>query len=211
MFNLENAITEWRRQMIAGGVKTESILDELESHVREDVERSVRSGRDAEKAFAAAVKKIGPASALKKEFKKSAAAGALEKLMIAAAALVLAFGAFLSIVTVLFCYLNIVERVMGFITIGLTFVTACGWPAFISRLPVIRPRRKLQAVQVLCLLAGFGVGTFYVQLILPHFQHSADGIIPAIGFFGIFPIAVGLAVAAGLDRAARRTEGEVTV
>ena len=209
MFNLDHAIDEWRRQMSAGGIKAESVLDELESHLREDVERQMRSGADAEKAFETAVKKIGAASELRKEFKKSSVGGITEKLMIATASLVVAFGAFLSIVTLLLCYRTVSERLMGFVAIGLTFGTACGWPAFVSRLPVIHPGRKLQAMQVLCLLAGFGISTFYVQLILPHFEHSADRIIPPIGFLGIFPIAVGLAVAAGLDRAARGTGEQI--
>jgi hypothetical protein len=52
MFNLDHAISEWRRQMFAGGVKDSAVLDELESHLREDVERQTRSGVDAQKALA---------------------------------------------------------------------------------------------------------------------------------------------------------------
>ena len=206
MFNLEQAITEWRRQMTAGGIKSPAVLDELESHVREEMERLVRSGSDAEKAFEAAVRKIGPASALKNEFKKTAAAAVGEKLMIAAAVLVLAFGVFLSTLTVLLCYLTAAERLMGFIVIGLTFGIVCGWPALVSRLPVIRPKRKLHAAQVGCLVAGFAVSTFYVQVILqPYFEHRTDGMLPPVGFLAIFPIAVGFALAAGLDRAVARS------
>jgi len=202
MFNLDQAITEWRRRMIAGGIKAESILDELESHLREDVERELRSGPDAERAFAAAVRKIGPASALKNEFKKSTAGVVAEKLMFAGAVFVLAFGAFLSVVTLLFCYPTVAERLMGFVGIGLTFGIICGWPAFVSRLPVIRSKRTLQSVQVVSLLAGIAVSTFYIQVIVHHFDRYHDGMVPAMGFFGIFPIAAGLALAAGLDRAA---------
>jgi hypothetical protein len=208
MFNLDRAITEWRRQMTAGGVKDSAVLDELESHVREDVERQTRSGVDAQKAFEAAVKRIGPASALKNEFERSMAAVLAEKAMMGTAIFVLAFGAFLSMVTLLMCYHTLAERVMGFIVISLSFGTICVWPAFISRMPVIHRKRKLQVWQVTCLAAGFAVSTFYVQVILPYFQRSTDGMIPAIGFFACFPIAVGLALAAGLDRAARKSAGE---
>jgi len=191
--------------MAGGGIRTPAVLDELESHVREDAERLVRSGADAEKAFEAAVLKIGPASALKDEFKKSCGAAVAEKLMMAMAVLVLAFGAFLSVATLLLCYLTATERLMGFIAIGLTFGIVCGWPALVSRLPVIHPKRKRQVVQVGCLLAGFAVSVFYVQVILqPYFEHRADGMLPPVGFLAIFPIAVGFALAAGLDLAARR-------
>jgi hypothetical protein len=209
MFNLEQSIAEWRRQMSAGGVQNSTVLDELESHVREDVERQMRAGIDAQKAFAAAVQRIGPASALKNEFRKSTAAGIAEKMMVGTAVLVLAFGAFLSIATLLLCYSTVAERAVGFIVISLTFGTICIWPAFINLLPVIHAKRKLLAMQVACLAAGFTVSTFYVQVILHSFDLARGGMIPAIGFLAIFPIAVGLALAAGLDRAARKSSDQI--
>lgn len=56
--------------MIAGGIKSGVVLDELESHLREDVERRMRSGTPAEKAFEEAVQKVGRADELKLEFGK---------------------------------------------------------------------------------------------------------------------------------------------
>lgn len=209
MFNLDQAIIEWRRQMTAGGVKNSAVLDELESHVREDVERQTHSGVEAQKAFEMAVQRIGSASLIKNEFKKSMIAVIGEKLMVVAAVLVLAFGAFLSMATLLLCYQTVVERSVGFVVIALSFGVMCVWPVFAWRLPVVHPRRKRQAMQVACLAAGFSLSTFYVQVILPHFDRTHDGLIPAIGFFAIFPIAVGFALAAGLDRASRKTTDEI--
>ena len=208
MFKLDQAISEWRRQMTAGGVKNSAVLDELESHLREDVERQTRSGVEAQKAFEAAVKKIGPASALRNEFKKSIAAVVAEKLMVGTAVLVVAFGIFLCIVTILFCYMSMGEQLVGVIAMTLTVATACGWPAFVSRLPVIRPKRKLYAAQILCLAAGFGLCTLHIQFVVNRFAY-ADGMIPAVGFFGTFFIALGFAAAAGLDRSARRKSDEI--
>jgi hypothetical protein len=37
MFNLDSAIIEWRRKIISAGIKSPDLLDELESHLREDV------------------------------------------------------------------------------------------------------------------------------------------------------------------------------
>jgi len=37
MFNLEPSIAEWRRQMLAAGVKTPVPLEELESHLRDEL------------------------------------------------------------------------------------------------------------------------------------------------------------------------------
>jgi leader peptidase (prepilin peptidase)/N-methyltransferase len=70
MFNLDQAVAEWRRQMLAAGIRTPVPLEELESHLRDDVEQQVQSGSDAQQAFVAAVLRIGHAGALKGEFTK---------------------------------------------------------------------------------------------------------------------------------------------
>jgi hypothetical protein len=70
MFDLDRAITEWRRQLGAGALQAPELLDELESHLRDDIEEQVRSGSQAQSAFAAAVARIGKAAALQSEFGK---------------------------------------------------------------------------------------------------------------------------------------------
>src|SRR3984957_6322651 len=71
MFDLEQAILEWRQQMLAAGIKTPVPLEELESHLREEIEEQIQSGMSQEQAFETAVKHIGHASELKGEFKKT--------------------------------------------------------------------------------------------------------------------------------------------
>ena len=56
--------------MINAGIKTPVPLEELENHLREDIERQIRSGSDAEQAFAAATKRMGEGDYLKPEFEK---------------------------------------------------------------------------------------------------------------------------------------------
>jgi len=70
MFNLDQAIAGWRRQMAADGLKASAALDELESHLQDDVERQVQSGIGAEQAFHAAVSRLGKSNALTHEFAK---------------------------------------------------------------------------------------------------------------------------------------------
>jgi len=70
MFNLEQSVSEWRRQMQSVGVKNPDIVDELESHLREDLARRVQSGESEEQAFEGAVQGVGQASLLKHEFAK---------------------------------------------------------------------------------------------------------------------------------------------
>jgi Clp amino terminal domain, pathogenicity island component len=71
MPDLEIRIAQWRRQMIAGGIAAPEVLDELESHLREDIDQRMRSGLSAQQAFEAAVEKIGEVRVLKSEFAKS--------------------------------------------------------------------------------------------------------------------------------------------
>jgi hypothetical protein len=70
MFELEEAIRKWRQQMAADGVGTAELLNELESHLRDDVEQQVASGIEAEQAFESAIGRIGEGQALQSEFAK---------------------------------------------------------------------------------------------------------------------------------------------
>jgi len=70
MFNLEQAIADWRQKMLAAGIETPVPLEELELHLREEMERQVSKGMEAQEAFDKATKSIGEAQSLKAEFKK---------------------------------------------------------------------------------------------------------------------------------------------
>ena len=56
--------------MLAAGIKTPVPLEELESHLREEIERQMKSGLDERAAFQVAVQQIGKANMLKNEFEK---------------------------------------------------------------------------------------------------------------------------------------------
>jgi hypothetical protein len=70
MFELDQAISGWRQQMAASGIKMLDVLNELENHLREDVDQQVRSGLTQQQAFDAAVQRMGESKALKREFRK---------------------------------------------------------------------------------------------------------------------------------------------
>jgi Sec-independent protein translocase protein (TatC) len=70
MFNLEQSIAAWRRQMLAAGIKTPAPLEELEIHLREEIERQTKSGLSETEAFTTAIQKIGQAQMLQNEFNK---------------------------------------------------------------------------------------------------------------------------------------------
>jgi hypothetical protein len=71
MFDLEQSIAEWRRQMLAAGIKTPVPLEELEIHLREEIEQQIKSGLNKQKAFEISVARIGEAAPIRKEFKKN--------------------------------------------------------------------------------------------------------------------------------------------
>lgn len=70
MFNVEKAILEWRNRMAAGGFTNDEILNELEGHIRDEVEQHQQAGLGAKEAFEEALESIGQVHALKDEFAK---------------------------------------------------------------------------------------------------------------------------------------------
>ena len=71
MFNLEQSIADWRQQMLAAGIKTPVPLEELEIHLREEIERQLQAGAGAAEAFQIAIQRIGVGTTLKVEFDKN--------------------------------------------------------------------------------------------------------------------------------------------
>ena len=70
MFDLEKSIAAWRRQMLAAGIKSPVPLEELEIHLREEIEQQMKSGLNEQEIFNSAVHKIGQAHLVQNEFKK---------------------------------------------------------------------------------------------------------------------------------------------
>src|SRR5579862_2667570 len=67
--DLESLIADWRRQMLAAGIKPEP-MDELESHLREEIEWLLQMRVGEREAFDTAVRTMGGAEELKVEFTK---------------------------------------------------------------------------------------------------------------------------------------------
>jgi hypothetical protein len=96
MPDLETQIGEWRRQMLAAGIKTPVPLEELESHLRDEIEQQMRQGIDSQRAFEVAVHRLGPTTALESEFQKANLKEHMNKnlinLLVAIAALAVGMG-----------------------------------------------------------------------------------------------------------------------
>lgn len=70
MPKLEDKIAAWRQQMAAGGIQTSAVLDELESHLREDIRVRIAAGDPETQAFETAVAGMGSPNVVRTEFNK---------------------------------------------------------------------------------------------------------------------------------------------
>jgi hypothetical protein len=92
MSDLEQSIADWRQQMLAAGIKTPVPLEELEIHLREEIERQKTSGLNEQNSFEISVQRIGQPKMLKSEFKKSERTFMKRKLTILVGILILLLG-----------------------------------------------------------------------------------------------------------------------
>ena len=210
MFNLEKSITEWRKQMLAAGINKPVLVDELESHLREEIGRLTKSGLTPPDAFEAAVQQIGNAVVLKKEFKKINGISIwLERLMIVIAAVFLAFIIFWGGATVVMCFTSFGERLMAAIAMACTVAVAYGWRYAVPFLPVIAGARRRNLIGIACIGAGFIVGQFWANEIPPFFAPDKNCLAPAAVFWAAFIIAVFACLGLGLclDEKAREALG----
>jgi hypothetical protein len=175
MFNLEQSIAEWRRQMLDAGIKAPALLDELESHVREDVEQQMKAGLNPQKAFDAAVRRIGHARALKLEFKKAGASIETRFARLVGISCGVIAGLFsLWILLNLFTIheVNSGARMSGFVAV--TFIIL-SWRYGGRLLPAI-PRESVRTVLgVLCCLASLGGMKLFIESILPNLLEVPAG------------------------------------
>jgi len=155
MFNLEQSIADWRRQMLTAGIKAPVPLEELEIHLREDVEREVRMGSDAQEAFRISVRRIGQPETLMSEFKKAGAPMELQKFMDLAGVICVAVAIFCPLFVflpfLLAHELGLMTKMLGLTVHATTVATiVLGWRYSHKLLPVIHNRLLRRAVGVVC-------------------------------------------------------------
>jgi hypothetical protein len=182
MFNLEQSIADWRRQMIASGIKTPVPLEELEIHLREDVERQMRSRLSAQQAFGIAAKKIGQAPELKREFKKIGTPMETQKIIKLAGVICVAVALFCQL---LFCSplafafvfapvlrLSLMMRMLALAVLVIPVaVTVLSWRYNHKLLPVIHNQLLRRAVGIVC----YGGCLLWIRFVLFHLPTGATG------------------------------------
>lgn len=203
MFNLDEAMAEWRTRMVAAGIKSPAVLDELESHLREDVDERMRSGSNAPVAFAAAVERLGQANRLKVEFEQAEGKVALGRqgwLRTFAMAVGILSGIYFlgfSACGLLKHELGAWHRVLGFSALGAMGVLGTG-SLLLSRrfLGTAEPRIKTAAAfGGPALWIAWMLGFFHV--ILPHCELETASLIVAL-LWALVPGAVLVGASLGL-------------
>jgi hypothetical protein len=220
MFNIDTAVSEWRARMLAAGVRNVTDLDELTEHLRSDVEEQLRSGADAEFAFASAVERIGAASKVREEFSKVRARPGARLESWFSAGLVM-----LLIATVLGCELvfstlrmNMVQQVSAFAGLTLIFVVACRWRHALAYFPIVSSRQRRYAIGFsFVIAAGLGLlAAFWLpNSITNSIERAPDGAVNHLVLWSIWAgvpmtLCVCSALALLMDRDERQLWGMTT-
>jgi hypothetical protein len=213
MFDLEQAITDWRQQMLAAGIKTPVPLEELESHLREDVEQQMRSGLSAQQAFGIATKEIGQAPELKREFKKIGIPMEIQKIIKLAGVICVTVALFCQLFTCppfVFAFgFSLMTRVLLLAVWAITVATTVlSWRYNHKLLPVIRNQPLRRAVGIVCYVGCL----LWIRFVLFHLPTGATGSLSLLVFlFGsewtVMAILGG--VGHGLEKAASKKFGAI--
>jgi hypothetical protein len=214
MFDLEQSIAEWRKQMLAAGIKTPVPLEELEIHLREEIEQQMKSGLSEQEIFNSAVQKIGQANSLKMEFTKIG-----ETKHPWERKLMRIFCPAFASLYLLWCShflfkieMSAVERMTGFVAIALFVLIWSSMPQFYRFVPVIPGKRRREIVQAVASLFWPVCGILTANFILPHFDLTCGQLIVTVlwamipaGFFAAISYGLG-DVAYGTVRLTRTNE-----
>jgi len=193
MFDLKQSIADWRGQMLAAGIKAPVPLEELESHLHEEIGRLVKSGLDEQRAFSTAVQKIGPVQAIRNEFEKveetqQGCHWRMFEILFLASALLYPFllgGAAFFLKNGGFSEMTSSQR-MASLAAGATFtLLACGIRILSGRFPVVQTTRIRDVIFVPVLL--WLVAFAYIIMPRCDFTMSQRGVASLWGFapFGI--------------------------
>jgi hypothetical protein len=176
MFDLENSIADWRKHMLTAGIKTPVPLEELESHLREEIEQQMKSGLNEQKAFEIATGKIGQASPLKKEFKKVNEADKAQQRKRAGIIFAGSLGLYSLIFTRLLIKSDLTsnERLLGFASVATTlFLVYVVWQIAPRFFPFIANKAVQSALGLLGGISGMGWFFVYVYFILPRCDRAS--------------------------------------
>ncbi len=211
MFNLDQAISDWRQQMLAAGIQTPVPLEELESHLREEIERRMELGIGAPQAFEAAIQQIGKANMLKPEFEKVDGTKEAHESKKSQIALILGLGAFLLPFAAYFLFspeLTSGQRMSGLAAVATTvlFIYLGHWG---GRLFPVIPNRRVRLITGLSGNLLYVLWVFvFVYVVLPRLDFIASQLFMAICWAWTVPLGVLGGLILGLEKAALQKNGD---
>jgi hypothetical protein len=182
MFDLEAAISQWRRQVASKSIGDQSALAELEDHLREEIAALAQSGHADEEAWKEATSKLGDPVAIGHEFSKIDRLPGLDRfafvLILGAGVLALACFAMMllkrgpRLVADPMLTIHVVTITLGY-TVGLLAATIAGYGAirgFLAGAPVpVLKSVTLRIVQIASLITsiftvlGFTLGAVWAN------------------------------------------------
>jgi hypothetical protein len=190
MYDLEKSIADWRRQMFATGINTPVPLEELEIHLREDIERQIKSGLNEQKAFEIAAGKIGQAGPLKQEFQKISGADKARRQKRAGGIFFAVILGFYSLFTASVLYkgdFTFNERLSGFASVAtILLLIYIVWKILPKFFPVITNKAVQSAIGIIGGISGVIWFLAFACFILPHCNFTLGQLQVAI-FWAIVP------------------------
>jgi hypothetical protein len=185
MFDLQESVAEWRRQMLAAGIKSPVTLDELELHLREEIERLTESGLDEPAAFIAAVKNLGPAQALRDEFAKAGGMNMMKRRKLAGFFYAAVLGVYtLATICAMSKYRLSAGEWLSCLAAQATLLSGCYliWRNGARIFPLIRSRRLQSAVGLLGGISGAVWFIIFANWILPCFSFTTGQLMVALSW-----------------------------
>ncbi len=184
MFNLEQAIADWRQKLVGSGISSSEALDELEDHLRELIEREVQAGVAEDRAFRTAAARIGAVGLLGTEFSKLNIAKDRRGLPIATYLIVAGCLLLINTWTFLEYELGTWERISGLSAVTLVCLYLVRLPHWLLTLSDSALRRL---AQVLKLASSFlWLWPLWGLLQAWNFLHSGMGIVPTMVLWCVY-------------------------
>jgi hypothetical protein len=192
MFDLEKSIADWRRQMIAAGIQTPVPLEELENHLREEIERRMHEGTDVRCAFESAISEVGAAKGLKTEFEKNEKESEAQKWVLSQVLL----GSVTSLCSAIVLCMAIFrwglfreatpgQQLSGLLAIATFLLAIWGGRLGCRFFPVISTARIRDAILVSSSILQIAWWTIFARAILPHLELAPDQLTPIV-FWNFF-------------------------
>jgi hypothetical protein len=210
MFDLEQSIANWRRQMLAAGIQTPVPLEELEIHLREEIERQTKAGLNPQYVFISAVQKLGSAHTVQTEFMK------VDKTHSALKWKLMEIGLTLATILVPLLFGGIVLKRASFIDMtaaeelsslaALAAFSLLAWSGRLGHrfLPVIQNRRIRDAILFSCCVPLMLWWIVFLNFIVPRHDFTMGEFLVAFSWAFFTPAGAFIGLHWGIETAARK-------